>query len=138
MYANFCYRRNTASIWFDRSQIVCPVNFSSEYFIRMNLKNPAYSHRSLPFDFVGRFFLAARCFNSYFRSSNAQTKNRKHIKSCVFNSDGTIDILLETEFPIPNPKRAGNCMRQFTVFMRNVGGWSYLSPTTPGKLLRSK
>lgn len=137
MYRNHSFRKNTASVWFDRSQISCQINYKYYYTVNMELKNPAFNNAPLNKDILKKFFHAATRFNNYFLSPNPKTQNRKHIENIVFCSDGTILITFATEHKIPNPNRAGNCMRQLTVFMMDVGGEKYLSNDDPKKLLRN-
>lgn len=97
-------------------------------FLKMAVTGPA-------FQII--FWNAVKLFNDFFLQPNVRTKNRKYILYYRFNPNGTITVILLTQYPIPNPNRAGNCLRQLTVLMKNVGGWSYLTSSMPGKLFRS-
>lgn len=126
----------TVFMWFGRSQFMCPVKTKSCNPIKVGLCNPAFANKPLPYDFVLKFFITALRYNAYYVSDEASTHNKKHIRKCVFHRDGTIDIWLETALPIPEPNRSGNCLRQFSVYMMDVGGQKYLSKSKRGKLFR--
>ncbi len=106
------------------------------YRFEIELVNPVFRYAVATLWFQTIFAQAVDAYNNFFQNPNARTKNRKAIKKYKFNSH-SITIVLSTQYPIPNPNRVGNCLRQLTVFMENFGGWRYLNASKPGKLFRS-
>ncbi len=108
---------------------------NQSYLFEIELVNPAFRYLVATFGFQIIFAQAVYAYNNFFQNPNARTKNRKAIKKYKFNSH-SITIELSTQYPIPNPNRVGNCLRQLTVFMGNFGGWQYLTASKSGKLFR--
>ena len=72
--------------------------------------------------------------NSYYQNATKRQVNCKKYLDVSFGQ-GQMFITLETENPLPNPKRRGQCMRQFSVFLLNSGFEQYLTSYDPKKLL---
>lgn len=72
--------------------------------------------------------------NSYYQNaSKRQISCKKHLDISFRHEQ--MFITLETENPLPNPKRKGQCLRQFSVFLINAGFGKYLTSYNPKKLL---
>ena len=105
------------------------------YCLDIKLQNKLLSGAIATLRFKIIFNCAVKMYNAFFGQKNGRTKNRKFIDCYRFNKK-TITICLLTQHPIPNLNRAGNCLRQLTVFMGYLGGWDYLTASSPGKLFR--
>lgn len=108
-----------------------------KYSLDIKLQNKLLSGAVATWGFQDMFGRAVEMYNDFFRRKNVRTKNRKFIeKDYCFNPNNTITICLRTQKRIANPNRAGNCLRQLTVFMGYLGGWAYLTASSPGKIFR--
>jgi hypothetical protein len=72
----------------------------------------------------------------YLNSSRREVKCKKYL-NVKFGCDSII-IELETEFPLPNPNRKGQCMRQLSRFLITAGFGKYLTLYDPKKLLSER
>jgi len=100
----------------------------------MTFKNPLY-RSELDVDTIQKQILTeVTRLNSYYRSATKKQVSCKKYLDVSFGK-GKMFITLETEYPLPNPKRKGQCMRQFSVFLLNSGFGQYLTLYAPKKLL---
>lgn len=74
----------------------------------------------------------------YYNATNGQVSCKKYFE--ITFGHGQMLIILETENPLPNPKRIGNCMRQFSRFLLTAGFDQYLTSPDygPQKLLSAR
>lgn len=110
----------------------------SVYKISVHLKKGRLSQGDF-YSFLEILPIAVKNFNRKFHFG-CSTKNKKFILGySVDLVNQIIEFNLQTDQPIPDPDRRGNCLRELTVqFMKIRGSRRYLSPTNPGKLFRSK
>lgn len=108
--------------------------YSNVYQHTMTFKNPLhrgeFNDASVQMQIKA---LVANLNNYYDNASRRRVKCKKYF-DVSFGMD-RIFITLETENPLPNPKRKGQCMRQLSVFLLDSGYGQYLTKYDPRKLL---
>lgn len=72
--------------------------------------------------------------NSYYQNSTKREVSCKKYFEISFGH-GQMFITLETETPLPNAQRKGQCMRQLSIFLLAAGFDQYLTSYDPKKLL---
>lgn len=108
--------------------------YQNVYHHTMTFKNPL--HRSELDDAVVQKQIQTEVtrLNSYYQNTTKRQVSCKKYLDVSFGR-GQVFITLETENPLPNPKRKGQCMRQLSIFLLTAGFGQYLTSYDPKKLL---
>lgn len=108
--------------------------YSNVYFLTMTFKNPLYRSELDVAAVQKQILTEVARLNAYYHSSTKQQVCCKKYLTVSFGHDQMF-ITLETEHPLPNPKRRGHCLRQFSIFLLAAGFGQYLTSYDPKKLL---
>lgn len=112
------------------------VCYSNVYDLTMTFKNPLYRSKLDDATVQNQIQVEVDRLNSYYQNATKrQVSCKKHLE--VSFGQGEMLITLETENPLPNPKRKGQCMRQFSRFLLTAGFGQYLTSYDPKRLLSS-
>lgn len=108
--------------------------YQNVYYHTMKFKDPL--HRSELNDLVVQKQIQTEVtrLNSYYQNATKRQVSCKKYMEVSFGCEQMF-ITLETEYSLPNPKRKGQCMRQFSIFLLMAGFGQYLTGYDPKKLL---
>ncbi|SYZ77876.1 hypothetical protein [Trichococcus shcherbakoviae] len=110
------------------------IHYPNEYQHYLKLKNSKYSSL-LKDEIIQRIVLnEVNRLNAYYQYSSRRQVRCKKYFSVSFEGEQMV-ITFETEYPLPNPNRKGQCMRQFSIFLLAAGFDQYLTSYNPKKLL---
>ena len=108
--------------------------YSNVYHHTMTFKNPLYRSKLDYAAVQNQIKTIVTKLNSYYQNATKRQVSCKKYLEISFRH-GQMFITIETEQPLPNSKRVGQCMRQLSVFLLNAGFEQYLTAYDPKKLL---
>ena len=112
------------------------VCYSNVYDLTMTFKNPLHRSELDDATIQKQIQKEVTRLNSYYKSAPKKQVSCKKYLTVSFGQEQMF-ITLETENPLPNPERRGQCMRQFSIFLLTSGFDQYLTSYDPKKLLSS-
>lgn len=108
--------------------------YQNVYYHTMTFMNPLHSSELDDAVVQEQILTEVTRLNLYYQNASKRQVSCKKYLVASFGS-GQMFITLETENPLPNPKRKGQCMRQLSIFLLTAGFGQYLTSYDPKKLL---
>lgn len=100
--------------------------YNNKYFMTMTI--PTRMRENFSNSELDRLENTRLEFNDRFQvMPSANTRNRKYIDKITTNNKGEISFVLETQYPLNDPRRAGNALRLFSILASQNGLNLYVS-----------